>query len=184
MSSGFQKTYGLKNGRMLTVRSLLPDDAPKMIAFMNAVDTETRFLSREPGEFNYTEEQEREIITRRGADEDTYWLVGEIDGAIAANCEARRVGARSRFRHRASMGIVVGREYWRLGIGKILIQELIAWCREKGFEQLELEVLAANERAQALYRSVGFTVTGTRPNAFKYPDGTYADDLFMVKPLK
>ena len=69
MSSGFQKTYGLKNGRMLTVRSLLPDDAPKMIAFMNAVDTETRFLSREPGEFNYTEEQEREIITRRGADE-------------------------------------------------------------------------------------------------------------------
>lgn len=56
----------------------------------------------------------------------------------------------------------------------------IDWTAE---QQAELEVAAANAPAIGLYRKLGFEVTGTLPRAMKYADGTYADFLFMAKPL-
>lgn len=183
MEYSYYKEYTLNNGKTLAVRTLVPHDAKRMIDLITTADTQTRFLSREPGEFGYTEEAERELIAQRDADENVLWIVGEIDGKLVANCEARRLSGRARFRHRASMGIVVLRDYWRLGIGKILIQELIRWCGERGFEQLELDVVANNAAAIALYQSVGFEICGTKKNALKYPDGTYCDEHYMIKPL-
>lgn len=42
------------------------------------------------------------------------------------------------------MGIAVLKDYWNKGIGKIMIQECINWCKEKCVEQLELEVVTEN----------------------------------------
>jgi len=173
----------LKNGTELLVRNIELDDAKMMIGLVETADTQTRFLSREPGEYGSTEEQERELITQKCNDENVLWIVGEIDGKIVANCLARRLSCKMRFRHRAKMSVVVLKENWRLGIGRILIQDIIRWCNEKGYEQLELDVVANNEAAISLYKSVGFEVCGTRKNAFKYDDGTYADQCLMIKSL-
>lgn len=40
---------------------------------------------------------------------------------------------------------------------------------------------AGNKRALRMYKSFGFEVTGTRPRALKYPDGSYADEYMMTK---
>ncbi|MBQ9134425.1 MAG: GNAT family N-acetyltransferase [Clostridia bacterium] len=60
---------------------------------------------------------------------------------------------------------------------------LLEQAKAIGYEQAELEVVADNTRAIALYESLGFSVCGRLPNNMKYSDGTYADALFMVKPL-
>ena len=64
-----------------------------------------------------------------------------------------------------------------------LPQKLHRLMKKAGFEQIELTVEAKNTRAQALYRKYGFTVYGTRPHGMKYPDGSYDDDLLMIRML-
>ena len=53
-----------------------------------------------------------------------------------------------------------------------------------GIEQAELIVIEHNDRAKHMYETFGFVETGRRPDANKYDDGTYADDILMVKKFK
>lgn len=147
---------------------------------MKIVDSETKFLAREPGEFNFTLEQEREFIKNSINDENRLFLIGEIDGRIVANCSVGVVSNNKRQLHRAAMGIAVRKDYWSNGIGKKLMRECIKWCKEKGVEQLELEVVTQNDRAVSMYKNLGFKICGTKKPALKYADGTYADNYIMI----
>lgn len=78
------------------------------------------------------------------------------------------------------MGIAVIKDYWNKGIGRIMMQECIDWCKEKGVEQLELEVVTQNNRAVSMYKNLGFEIYGTMKHALKYSDETYADEYYMI----
>ena len=56
-------------------------------------------------------------------------------------------------------------------------------ARSLGYEQMELDVIASNTRAISLYKSLGFEEVGNIPYAFKYDDGTYDNDLKMMRRL-
>ena len=56
-------------------------------------------------------------------------------------------------------------------------------ARANGFEQLELGVYSDNSRAIHLYEKFGFERYGIQPRAFKLKDGTYRDEIIMVKML-
>ncbi len=81
------------------------------------------------------------------------------------------------------MGIAIRKDYWGMGIGKMLMQGCIDWCYEKGIDQLELDVVTQNKRAISMYESLGFKNYGTKKHAMKYGDSTYADEYFMIKFL-
>ena len=51
------------------------------------------------------------------------------------------------------------------------------------YEQVELEVVAQNTRAIALYEKFGFVKIGDLPHYYKYRDGSYADALRMLRVL-
>lgn len=57
----------------------------------------------------------------------------------------------------------------RQGVGRALLEELIASERQGGVETFQLELAAGNAPAFALYAAVGFVVVGRR--ARYYPDG-------------
>ena len=82
------------------------------------------------------------------------------------------------------MAITLYQAYWNLGIGYAMIDYLTEMAIQLGYEQMDLEVVADNTRAQALYRKCGFTETGRRARALKFDDGTYHDELLMVKILR
>lgn len=48
---------------------------------------------------------------------------------------------------------------------------------------VELDVVKNNERALKMYQSFGFEIAGTRENALRYSDGSYADEYLMIKKL-
>ncbi|MBP1926521.1 RimJ/RimL family protein N-acetyltransferase [Sedimentibacter acidaminivorans] len=175
----YRKDYILKDGQKLTVRIPEVGDAKELINQMQVVDKETKFLAREPGEFDFTLEQESEFIRNNMNDENSHFLLGEINDRIIANCSVGLIQNKKRYLHRAGMGIAVLKDYWNKGIGKIMMQECINWCKEKGVEQLELEVVTQNSRAISMYRSFGFEIYGTKKHALKYENGTYADEYFM-----
>ena len=45
-------------------------------------------------------------------------------------------------------------------------------------------MVEGNDRAYHLYESLGFKECGRVPNANKYDDGTYSDDILMVLSLR
>ena len=56
------------------------------------------------------------------------------------------------------------------GVGRLLGQDAIAWHRAAGFHGIQFNaVVAANTPAVQLWQSLGFTVVGTAPEAFRHP---------------
>lgn len=176
----YQAKYKLKDNRQLIVREAEERDAQSLVNYMKDVDGETRFLAREPGEFDYTVEQEEAFINSFADNSTCQFLIAEVEDQIVANCSVGIVMNNRRYLHRAAVGISVRQAYWGKGIGSIMMGECINWCRNKGVEQLELEVVTHNERALTMYKHLGFEVYGTKKHAMKYSDGTYADEYFML----
>lgn len=174
------KSFTLKDGRTLVVRKPMVSDAEALIEQMKLVDSETKFLAREPDEFNLTVEQEVGFIKSSLENEDISFSIGLVDNTIVGNCSVGLIMNKRRFLHRAALGIAIRKDYWGNGIGKIMMKECIEWCKSKGVEQLELDVVADNERGLGLYKSLGFEVFGTKKHALKYDDGTYADEYYMI----
>ena len=54
-----------------------------------------------------------------------------------------------------------------LGVGRALTRACIACAREAGYAQLELDVVADNAAAIALYESMGLTEYGRNPRGFR-----------------
>ncbi len=177
------ETLTLRDGREIMIRSVEPEDAAGMLQYMKIMLGETPFLLRTPEEFNYTPEEETQVLAGRKNDPRSLMLVAEIEGQIIASADVCSHGAKSRVLHRAELGISVRKDYWRQGIGSALMERLISFAKQSGFEQIELTVESKNQRALRLYLKNGFTVYGTRPHGMKYPDGSYDNDYLMIKML-
>ena len=177
------ETLTFKDGRKYTLRSAEPEDAPLMLKYMKIMLGETPFLLRSPEEFNYTAEDEARVLAGRKDDPRSLMLVAEMDGEIIAAADVCSHGAKSRLWHRGEVGISVRKDFWRQGIGSAMMERLVAFAREAGYEQLELTVESKNIRAINLYLKNGFVVYGTRPHGMKYADGTYENDYLMMKML-
>lgn len=70
-----------------------------------------------------------------------------------------------------------------MGIGKAMLEMVLDIAKKAGYEQAELEVIANNKPAIALYEKLGFLKYGTFPDNMKYADGSYADVYWMMKKL-
>lgn len=178
-----EKEILLNDHRVCTLRSLESQDAKALIGQLRQVSGETRFMLREAQEITMTISQEQAVLQNAREKEDSVMLGVFAGGRLIANCGFSPVSSYQRMRHRASMGISVISEWWNLGIGTAMMQELIALARQAGYEQLELSVTGANDRARALYQKVGFTECGRIPQAFCYRDGSYDDEVLMIKHL-
>ena len=175
-----EKVYDL-NGKKITLRSAKIEEAQMLIDYLKTVCGETRFLLVDPDEVNYTVESEQEFIKSKNESEDSMMIVAFVDSDYAGNCSFAVAGSGRRFQHRADIGIALYQRYTDFGLGRLMLTELLTKIKELGFEQAELTVVDGNEKAHHLYESLGFTDCGRIPNANKYQDGTYADDIHMVK---
>lgn len=169
-------------GKKLLLRNADEEDAQMLLDYLKVTCGETRYLVKEPEEITLTLEQEKEFINNHNNSENNLLLLGFLDGKHVGNCSLMGMNA-SRYKHRVSMGIALYQKYTGMGIGRAMIEKLIAVAREKGFEQIELEVVSDNKRAIHLYKSIGFETYGTFPDNMKYKDGTYADAYWMLKKL-
>src|SRR6266481_5062879 len=67
------------------------------------------------------------------------------------------------------------------GLGRRLVEAVVNHASER-VEQLQLSVVAANDDACRLYRSMGFSEYGREMKALKQ-DGRYYDEILMVRFL-
>lgn len=92
------------------------------------------------------------------------WLVA-TDGDVVAGY----IGSQSVLGEADMMNVAVHPDYRRQGIGKLLVEELVASLKENSVYSLTLEVRASNDPAIGLYEQLGFTQVGRRPNYYRDP---------------
>lgn len=165
------------------IRKVKLEDAQQLLFLMKQISTETSYLSREPEEWNLSLSNEIGKISEVTRDDDTEWFVAVDNGkiiGITSICRPRNI---SRLKHRAVIGLCLLKEYWGKGIGGKLIDICIQWAKDKGIEQLELEVASTNARAKMLYKKYGFEEVYSLPNGMKYKDGSYVNLVGMIKKI-
>ncbi|GGC03369.1 GNAT family N-acetyltransferase [Pseudoduganella buxea] len=87
------------------------------------------------------------------------WLAFD-GGAIRGHIDLR-AHAEGASGHRALLGMGVHRGARRIGLGMALLDTAIAWAEgQAALDWIDLEVLAVNAPARALYRKRGFVQTG------------------------
>ncbi|MEV5506290.1 GNAT family N-acetyltransferase [Streptomyces orinoci] len=107
----------------------------------------------------------------------------DADGTVlgSAKMGPNRPGPGS---HVATGSFMVAPEQAGRGVGRALGEELVSWARSAGYRGIQFNaVVQSNVRAVALWRSLGFTVVGTVPEAFRLPDGSYTGLHIMHLPL-
>lgn len=170
--------YRMKDGRTVVVRRATEKDAEQLLKNINDVGAEQDWILTES--VPWDPRQEREWI-RSFNGEQSVLYVAEVDGRIVGQVDAH-VSSYPKARHVASLGIAIVNGYRELGIGRILMEQVLAWMKARGVEKAALEVFSTNARAIALYRKMGFEIEGARRRQFKIR-GQYVDDVYMAKWL-
>ncbi len=177
------KTITLKDGRTATLRVPDPErDAAPLALYLKETAGESDFVLAYPEERNFTAEKEEAFLRAVLDSPNDLMLVCEVDGRIAGNCHLSFFG-QLKVRHRGSVAIALYKEFWGLGIGSAMFEQMIAAARERGIMQLELEYIDGNDRGRALYEKMGFRHIGRHPNAIRLKDGTLLDLCMMIKEL-
>ena len=92
------------------------------------------------------------------------WVVATNDGAVIGYVGAQIVPDEADM-----MNLAVDAQYRRQGIGKALVEHLIASLQERMVRSLTLEVRVSNAPAVSLYEGMGFLTVGRRPNYYQKP---------------
>ncbi len=72
-------------------------------------------------------------------------------------------------------------EYRRQGVGRLLVQEIMEWARERGAGVVRLMVTSNNEAAMRFYERLGFARTGrTEP----YPNDARLFEIEMARAVE
>ena len=176
--------FTLKDGRAAVLRSPNKGDAEVMLEFIRKASGETEFLANYPEEYDhFTLESEEAFIQSSNDSPDGVMIACFVEGKFAGNSQiVFRTGLKDR--HRASVAIAILQEYWNLGIGTRMFEELFRIAELRGgIRQIELEFIEGNSRARALYEKMGFSITGVKPDAIRLRNGAYVNEYMMIKKL-
>ena len=177
------KEVTVKNGIKALIKTPSVDDAEELLQVHNQILRETEFVLSAPEDPELSIEEEKAFIEKNinGAG---YFLCVYIDGKIAGMSDLN-FNRHFRARHKGSIGISILKEYWNLGIGSALFEIMLDLSKKKeGIEILTLEYIAGNDRGRGLYQKFGFKPYGVCPKALKLKDGSYADEVMMIKYLE
>jgi len=97
-------------------------------------------------------------------------VVAVIDGVIVGSAKMgpNRPGRGS---HIATASFLVDPAYQGKGVGRALGQHVLDWCRAERYHGIQFNaVVATNRAAVHLWRSLGFDLIGTVPEAFDHPE--------------
>lgn len=115
---------------------------------------------------------------------------GRFAGPCAVSCQGGRrahrhgqpePGKPGRMRHRGVFGISLKRAWWGCGAASALTEAVLAFARENGFAQLDIEVRSDNVRAIRLYEKFGFRKLCTFPAFFRIGGQDIDFDVMLLQ---
>ncbi|EME3526592.1 N-acetyltransferase family protein [Enterococcus faecium] len=159
----------------IILREAVPDDAKDILSMMEQVNSETEFLALDEAELLLPPETLSEELSYMYESNNNLLLLAINEGTIVGTASVK---ADSQFRlsHVGEVGISILQEYWGMGLGTLMLEEIINWAKEMGvLFRLELDVQVRNERAVHLYQKMGFQIEAVMLRGARTDLGEFLD---------
>lgn len=163
----YHEKVTLKDGRTCVLRNGTAQDGQAEMDIFNLTHAQTDYLLTYPDEAALTAEDAATFLKKTTENAREIEMLAEVNGVVVGSAGIECVDDKEKTKHRAEFGISVDRAYWGLGIGRALTRACVKCARRAGYAQLELDVVADNTSAIALYQSEGFVEYGRNPRGFR-----------------
>jgi putative acetyltransferase len=161
----------------IQIRPARPEDAATLVELGASIGREPEaWLLNTDGWRSVSEERRYLRALRKHPDAAVF--VADDDGAVVARLSVAR-DPHSASRHVADLGLMVAASHRRLGIGRALLEQAVAWANAAGVLKLELHVFPWNEPAIRLYEEFGFVREGLRREHYRR-GGELVDAILMA----
>ncbi len=107
-------------------------------------------------------------------------VVAEIDERVLGWAALARVSTRWAYRGVGETSVYIARDARGKGVGKALMEALIAKSEHAGFWTLQTAIFPENEASLTLHHRVGFRIVGVRKRIAKR-DGLWRDTVLMER---
>lgn len=151
--------------RIFVIERAQAEDAAALLEYLKIVGGETENLSFGAEGVPLSVEAEQAYLQAQYNSPDNVQYLAKVNGEIIGTASLNRQPRR--MSHRGEFGISLKKAWWGCGAASALTEAVLAFARENGFEQLNLEVRSSNIRAIRLYEKYGFHKLCTFPNFFK-----------------
>ncbi|MHC5372470.1 N-acetyltransferase family protein [Enterococcus sp. LJL120] len=167
----------------ITIREAVPEDAAAILTLSKKIGGETDFLVMDETGLNLTEEQEALQLAAIYQSENNVLFVALANEAIVGLASIHSDSS-PKIAHIGEIGISILKEFWGIGLGTALLEELIFWAQETEItRRLELTVQARNQRAVNLYQNFGFQREAVMERGAVTVEGTFLDVWLMSKMI-
>ncbi len=150
----------LRDGTPVTIRPIRPEDEPLMVKFHETLSEESVYM-RYFHMMNLTQRTAHERLTR------ICFIDYDREMALVAERTDRKTGEReimgvSRLSRRgaapdeAEFSVLVSDRFQRLGLGTLLVGQLLEVGRDEGLERITAEILFDNRPMQRISKKLGF----------------------------
>ena len=162
----WRERLALRDGRTMVVRPIEPADAPALIeGFKALTPDEIRMRFQHP--VNELTPEAARALTVLDGKKDFALVVAEPEPAGEALVGAVARVSLDEDRRSAEFALLVGRPLTRQGLGRYLLQKLIAWCRRRGIETIYGEISHDNGPMLRIAASLGFAREQADPGFFR-----------------
>jgi RimJ/RimL family protein N-acetyltransferase len=178
------RQYLTKDERKFTIRCSIEGDAEGIINYSKILFASTDQVLTTIDEYTITAENEKIWINNLNENQDALVLVAELNNEIIGLLffvpQTKKKNS-----HTGEFGVNVHPDYQHIGIGRVLVEELLKWAKENSrIEKVFLTVFHTNHKAIQLYKNLGFIEEGRHIKAIKQLNGEYVDIFQMYVETK
>jgi len=168
----------LRNGDEVILRTLRKGDRQLVIDFFKNLTKQDRlFLRHDVTELERIDARLEKIDYDR-----LIPIIAEKDGKIIADAELEQ-SVHGWRRHIGEIRVVVATNFQRLGLGELMVRELLQIAAEKGLEKIEAKMMEQQEGALGVMTRLGFEKVAEIPDYAKDLDGKRHNMYIMLYDL-
>jgi L-amino acid N-acyltransferase YncA len=175
----YRKFVTLQNGKRVMFRFLNQQDREELIRlFQEAPEEDTRFLKQDVRDTKLV----NSWIDRLNYQKVLPLVAVDLqDNRLIADATLHR-GTHAA-KHLAEVRIFVSRPFRNLGLGSVLLEELINLAQKMGLHWLKAEIIADHKKVIKAFRTKGFETRATLEDYFIRKDGFTHDVTLMLRPV-
>ncbi len=174
----YRKFVTLRNGKRVMFRFLNERDREGLIQlFQEAADDDTRFLKQDVKDLkmiNYWVDHidYQKVLPLLAVDMESNRLIG--DATLHRGKHAAK--------HIGEIRIFVSRSHRNLGVGSLMLEELINLAFQEDLQFLKAEVIADHKKVIKAFRTQCFEQKAVLDDYFMRKDGVTHDVVLMMRP--
>jgi L-amino acid N-acyltransferase YncA len=175
----YRKEATLKDGTKVLLRPMVAEDQDALYEFFKGVPREdSRYLRDDVGSKLLVEKWAKNLDYTK-----TLPILAVKNGAIVADATINR--RRSGWKwHLGTVRIFVHKDFRKVGLGRLMIEEICQIALKLELEKLIVEIPDINRAAITAFNKTGFSRVAVIPNLVKDRENRPLDVVVMTKDIK